>query len=90
MYDEILNFVDENKENPFFVAWTTPLPHVPLQAPEKWVNYYREKFGSEEPYLGDNGYFPCRYPRATYAAMISYWDEQIGGLVDKLDRKSVV
>ena len=84
MYDEILNFVDENKENPFFVAWTTPLPHVPLQAPEKWVNYYREKFGSEEPYLGDKGYFPCRYPRATYAAMISYWDEQIGGLVDKL------
>lgn len=84
MYDEILNFVDRNKDQPFFLAWTTPLPHVPLQVPEKWVNYYRDKFGDEEPYTGKGGYFPCRYPRATYAAMISYWDEQIGGLIIKL------
>lgn len=84
MYDEILKFVEESKDSPFFLAWTTPLPHVPLQAPERWVNYYVEKFGDEEPYLGDKGYFPCRYPHATYAAMISYWDEQIGGLINKL------
>ena len=61
-----------------------PLPHVPLQAPERWIKHYVEKFGDEEPYIGDKGYFPCRYPRATYAAMISHWDEQIGGLVAKL------
>ena len=84
MYDEILKFVEESKDKPFFLAWTTPLPHVPLQAPERWVKHYVEKFGDEEPYLGNKGYFPCRYPRATYAAMISYWDEQIGGLVAKL------
>ena len=84
MYDEILKFVEGNKDKPFFLAWTTPLPHVPLQAPERWVKHYVDKFGTEEPYLGNKGYFPCRYPRATYAAMISYWDEQIGGLVKKL------
>lgn len=84
MYDEILKFVERSKEKPFFLAWTTPLPHVPLQAPERWVKYYVDKFGTEEPYIGDKGYFPCRYPRATYAAMISYWDEQIGGLIKKL------
>lgn len=84
MYDEILKFVEQQKDKPFFLAWTTPLPHVPLQAPEKWVRYYVDKFGDEEPYIGDKGYFPCRYPHATYAAMISYWDEQIGGLVKKL------
>ncbi|MFV0580527.1 MAG: arylsulfatase [Parabacteroides gordonii] len=84
MYDEILKFVESNKDKPFFLAWTTPLPHVPLQAPERWVKHYVNKFGTEEPYVGNKGYFPCRYPRATYAAMISYWDEQIGGLVKKL------
>ena len=42
------------------------------------------KFGDEKPYTGNKDYFPCRYPRATYAAMISYWDEQIGGLINKL------
>jgi arylsulfatase len=84
MYAEILKFVETSKDAPFFLAWTTTLSHVPLQAPERWVKYYVEKFGTEEPYLGNEGYFPCRYPHATYAAMISYWDEQIGGLVDKL------
>ncbi len=84
MYDEILKFVENNKDTTFYLAWTSPLPHVPLQAPEKWVKYYVDKFGEEEPYTGKQGYFPCRYPHATYAAMISYWDEQIGGLIDKL------
>jgi arylsulfatase len=86
MYDEILKFVDKSKDTPFFLAWTTPLPHVPLQAPERWVKQYVKEFGDEDSYLGDKGYFPCRYPHATYAAMISYWDEQIGGLIEKLKK----
>lgn len=88
MYDEIIHFVEENKDSPFFLAWTTPLPHVPLQAPERWVKYYVDKFGDEEPYTG-KGYYPCRYPRATYAAMVSYWDEQIGGLISKLKERGL-
>ena len=83
MYDEILQFVERNKDRPFYLHWTTTLPHVALQAPERWVNYYVNKFGDEAPYTGA-GYFPCRYPHATYAAMISYLDEQVGGLVAKL------
>lgn len=84
MYKEILDFVERSKDEPFALFWTTPVPHVPLQAPERWVKHYREKFGDEEPYIGNKGYFPCRYPHATYAAMVSYWDEQIGGLIQKL------
>lgn len=84
MYKELLNFVDKNNDKSFALFWTTPIPHVPLQAPEKWVKHYVDKFGDEEPYIGDKGYFPCRYPHATYAAMVSYWDEQIGGLIAKL------
>ncbi|TLX71389.1 arylsulfatase [Labilibacter sediminis] len=84
MFDELLNFVEENKGNPFFMYWAAPMPHVPLQAPKKWVDYYVEKFGEEEPYLGEDRYFPTRYPKATYAAMVSYFDEQIGILVNQL------
>ena len=84
MYKEIIRFVEQSKDAPFALFWTTPVPHVPLQAPEKWVKHYVEKLGDEKPYLGRTGYFPCRYPHATYAAMISYWDEQIGGLIAKL------
>ena len=84
MYKEIIDFVERSKDKPFALFWTNPVPHVPLQAPQRWVDHYRKKFGEEEPYVGNKGYFPCRYPRATYAAMISHWDEQIGGLVTKL------
>ncbi len=84
MFKELIQFVEENHQNPFFLYWATPIPHVPLQAPQRWVDYYVKKFGDEKPYLGDKGYFPCRYPHATYAAMISYLDEQVGLLIQKL------
>jgi arylsulfatase A-like enzyme len=82
MFHEITKFVDANKEKPFFLYWATPIPHVPLQAPKRWVDYYVKKFGDETPHLG--GYFPCRTPRATYAAMVSYLDENVGRLVKQL------
>ncbi len=81
---ETLAFLDTaGVNNPFFLWWTTPLPHVSLAAPKRWVDYYVQKFGDEKPFLG-NHYHPCRYPRATYAAMVSYIDEQVGEIIDKL------
>ena len=84
MLGEALEFVRENKESPFFLYFASPIPHVPLQAPESWVEYYQEKLGPEDPYLGNKGYFPNRTPRATYAAMVSYLDEQVGDIVSEL------
>ncbi|MFT3933591.1 MAG: arylsulfatase [Chitinophagaceae bacterium] len=78
-----LGFINKNKSKPFFLYYASPLPHVSLQAPQRWVDYYHKKFGDESPFLGGS-YFPCRYPRATYAAMISTLDEEIGKLVQLL------
>ncbi|MEG1749596.1 MAG: sulfatase-like hydrolase/transferase, partial [Tannerellaceae bacterium] len=47
MYPEILKFVESNKDKPFLLMWTTPIPHVPLQAPERLVKHYVDKFGDE-------------------------------------------
>ena len=84
MFDKLTGFVDNNADKPFFLYWATPIPHVPLQAPQRWVNFYLEKFGDEKPYLSERSYFPHRYPRAAYAAMLSYLDEQVGQLVQQL------
>ncbi|MDT8402047.1 MAG: sulfatase-like hydrolase/transferase, partial [Bacteroidales bacterium] len=84
MFDEITNFIEENKDNPFFLYWATPIPHLALQAPPEWVDYYLKKFGDEEPYTGNAGYFPHRYPHAAYAGMISYLDNQVGLLIQQL------
>lgn len=82
-FNEIRSFINNNRDTSFFLMWTTTIPHVPLQAPKRWVDYYVKKFGDEKPYTGGE-YFPCRYPHATYAAMISYFDEQVGLLVEQL------
>lgn len=83
MFEATMEFLEQNKTKPFFLWWTTPLPHVSLQAPAELIEYYHSKFGDEKPFLGD-GYFPCRYPRATYAAMVTYIDRQVGAIIDKL------
>ena len=84
MFKEMISFISENKQNPFFFYWATPIPHNALQAPQNWIDFYKDKFGEEEPYLGQNGYFPHQNPRAAYAAMISYLDENIGKLIKYL------
>lgn len=89
MFGEMIRFIEEKGQDPFFFYWASPIPHVALQAPKRWVDHYVEKFGDEAPYAGENGYFPCRYPHATYAAMISYLDERVGELVQTLKEQGV-
>lgn len=83
MLEAALEFLDASKDKPFFLYYPSPLPHASMQAPERLVNYYHKKFGEEKPFLGGN-YVPCRYPRATHAAMITLLDEQVGSIVKKL------
>lgn len=92
IFDKMMNFIDDNKKEPFFMYWATPIPHVPLQAPQKWVDYYVDKFGDEDPYFFKKergSYFPTRYPHASYAAMISYLDENVGKLVSYLKEEGL-
>lgn len=84
MQEKALEFISNNQDKPFFLYYASPLPHLPLQAPKEYVDHYREILGEEEPYIGNKGYFPARYPRATYAAMISYLDDQVGELIAHL------
>ena len=84
MFNEMMGWIKQQKDKPFFFYWASPIPHNPIQAPQRWVDYYKEKFGEEEPYLGEKGYFPHQNPRAGYAAQISYLDENVGKLVTYL------
>lgn len=84
MHEKVLSFLEESKDEPFFLYYASPLPHVPLQAPVEDVDKYETEFGDEAPYDGSRGYFPNRYPHATYAAMITLLDQQIGEVREKL------
>lgn len=84
MHKQALQFIERHKNEPFFMYYASSLPHLPIQVPQKYVEPYRKIFGKETPYNGKQGYFPNRYPKASYAGMISYLDEQVGELVAKL------
>jgi len=84
MQEEVINFIEENKNQPFFMYYASPIPHVPLQVPQEYVDRYVKLFGDEKPYDGSKSYFPHRYPNAAYAGMITYLDDQVGEIVAKL------
>ncbi len=81
---EATGFIEKSGDEPFFLYFASTLPHLALQAPREWVEKYVKKFGDEKPYTGQEGYFPARYPHATYAAMVSYLDYQVGEIIKKL------
>jgi arylsulfatase A-like enzyme len=85
MTEKALGFIDKNKANPFFLYLPYTIPHLALQAPEKYVAQYAGLF-DDVPYYGDKGYSPSKYPRATYAAMIGFLDEQVGIIMEKIKK----
>ena len=80
--DEMLQFVRDNRDRPFFLYYPTVIPHLALQVPEEYLDRYRGRW-PETPYTG-NSYLPHPTPRAAYAAMISFLDDQVGRLMDLL------
>ena len=92
-------FVRQHRNGPFFLYLPFTAPHVSLQAPEAAVREYIGAFddneNAERPYLGQKGFASTPYPRATYAAMITHMDKQIGALMAllkelKLDDNTLV
>ena len=68
MVREANQFIEENKEEPFFLYFPINIPHYPLQPETKWLDYYKN----------------LKSPRDKYAAFISTMDEKIGLVIDKL------
>ncbi|MFZ9982677.1 MAG: arylsulfatase [Cyclobacteriaceae bacterium] len=83
MANKAEDFIRANKSEPFFLYYAITLPHLALQVPPQALKEYEGKF-EEQPYLGDKNYCPVKYPRATYAAMVSYLDRKTGELLQLL------
>lgn len=80
--DQAVKFVRDNRDKPFFLYYPTVLPHLALQVPDDHLAKYRGQW-EETPYKGKS-YQPHETPKACYAAMISFIDDQVGRLMDLL------
>lgn len=84
--EEGRKFLRKERTQPFFLAWTTTLPHLALQVPDRELERYRGKF-EETPYTGGKGYTPHPTPRAAYAAMITRLDWEVGQLLAEVEAR---
>ncbi len=83
-----LDFIDQQKNKPFFLYLSYTLPHAALQVPNDSLFEKYKKLFNEEPvdvkaWTG-KGYAPQAYPRAAYAAMVSRLDAYVGEVLQKL------
>ncbi|GAA4462973.1 hypothetical protein GCM10023189_40360 [Nibrella saemangeumensis] len=77
MGDKAAAFIRQHQDRPFFLYLPFTIPHASLQAPDAAVAEYRDRF-PETLYHGQQNYAATPYPRATYAAMITYMDKKVG------------
>ena len=84
---EAIAFIDQHKDQPFFLYLPFVEPHVAMQPPQHWIDQYPTEWDDAHgPYRGQNGYLPHPRPRAAYAAMISDLDEHVGTILKRLDK----
>ena len=69
-FDEAIDYIDKNKDKPFFCHLSTNLPHAPLLVDEKYVAPYR-------------GEVPERL--AQYYGMINNIDDNVKKLLNKIE-----
>ncbi len=85
MTEKALAFIEKNKQSPFFLYMPYTIPHVSLQVPDKYVQQYIGKF-DEHPYFGQQSYASAKYPYSTYAGMITFLDEQVGIIMERINK----
>jgi arylsulfatase A-like enzyme len=72
---DAVQYIDSfNFKKPMFMYLAFTAPHTPLQAPQKYLDRYKD--------IGDEN-------RRTYAAMVSAMDDQIAAVLEALQRKGV-
>ena len=69
MVKEAGEFIDKNKDQPFFIYFALNTPHYPYQGSPKWLEHYRD----------------LPYPRNLYAAFLSTTDDRIGALLSEIE-----
>lgn len=87
MIEQALEFIEENKDGPFFLYFPSTIPHVALQIPDEELKPYLGKW-EETPFTREKGYgyTPQQTPRAAYAAMISRLDKDVGRIMAQLEK----
>ena len=87
MMEEAKGFIRNNRDEKFFLYYSSPIPHSALQIPDQELAAYDGLW--DDPPLNGGGYTPHQRPRAARAAMISLLDRQVGEIVAELESQGI-
>jgi arylsulfatase A-like enzyme len=93
-----LQFLEDNRNKPFFLYVPSIIPHAELAAPEAYMSKHRGKYPPEMAYKGvDDGptfnqgpYRSQKETHAAFAAMVQLLDNQVGEIMDKVEELGIV
>ncbi len=90
---QAIDFINENQDNPFFCYLSYNAPHTPLQAPDKYLQRYKD-IDPASGFKKDGRPFPAMSEkdkedaRKVYA-MVTNIDENIGKLLNSLNELKI-
>jgi arylsulfatase A len=73
MATECIEFLEQERDRPFFLYWAINMPHYPMQGTERW----RKEYANLEA------------PRRMYAEFVSTMDERIGWVLQALEKQGL-
>lgn len=97
IHEKTLEFIDNNKKNPFFLYVASIIPHAELTAPENILKKFRGKYLPEKEFKGvdsgpnyrNGGYESQDESHAAFAAMVNILDTQVGDIMKKLEDSGI-
>ena len=92
-----IEFIDANQDNPFFLFYASPIPHAELLMPQEDIDVFKGEFLPEKSYQGVDGgedyrtgpYGSQEHCHATFAAMVTLLDKQVGEIVALLEEVGI-
>ena len=90
--ENVLNFIENNKDTTFFLFYAAVQPHAEMVAPEAYMERFRGKFLPEKSYEGvDDGekfrlgpYGSQQEGHAAFVAMVTHLDDMVGEVIGKV------
>jgi len=97
IHQRSLQFLEQNRDRPFFMFYPSVIPHAELFVPEKYKEKFRGRLLPEKVYQGvddgesfrDGPYGSQSESHAAFAGMVSLLDEQVGEIMTKLEELGI-
>ncbi len=82
--EQVLKFIRDHKDEPFFCYFPTTIPHAGMQVPEDSKAPFRKQFAQFENTSGTYAGKTVDNPIAAFAGMMTRLDTQVGSVLDLL------